>query len=453
MNAYRSAYRRQRVRAAASDGWQGRAVRVGLSVSVLAALVPVVRAVFLPFLDAPADAWAQGLAAVWLRAGLFAMVAVALTVHATVLRGPARPVLALHPVDPVAVVWAELAEAARARRDVLVALGVLLAPIGWHGGAGLWALGMVVVLGAWCGALTLSAVVFLGAIEVAESPRWSPWLDVVRGVNPRAQAAVIWALAPSTLLGGALTAWAAGAAVAVWQGSAGSAVWMLLPFVVALASVPAIPRLAARAWYAASVVLADIRARYDAVEQPEEAHRVYLDWVAGWLPTPVARWMLLDLRHAWRAHRSWVSGTWLVAVGALAAGWTSDPMGPVWAGIVGGAGAWLAGMLVVIGAVEEPAFLRVWLPRQAGVRAAARGAAVVAWSMAPVGTAMAAVGVRQGAGAAITAGCWAGAMVVLAAACAALAGQARARGRAPYVAMGLVSTGAAAWLGVWGGPG
>ncbi|MCB9681430.1 MAG: hypothetical protein H6733_08150 [Alphaproteobacteria bacterium] len=450
LSRYRAVYRTVRRREAAAQGLAARGLRALLFVAVTVALLPLVQPVFLAFLDEAPSTWADGLAGAWGRAGLLLLAVAGLSAHGTVLRGPARAALSLHPVDPAAVTRVELEAAARGLVPLVAATAVLALPIARTAGIVPWALGVAVVAGAAALGLVAGALALLGAIAVAEDPRWAPLLDGVRGNNPRPQAALIYALAPSTLIGGWLVMAAADGAVALGQGRLAGAVWVALPWIAAAIGLGGVPSLARRTWFPASAVLAEVRARYDAVEHPEEARRVYLDWTVRWLPDGVGRLALLLFRYGWRARRAVVSALWLAALGAVAAGWTDADGGPLRAGLVAAIGAWWVGSLAVFQARDEPQFLGVWLPRPPALALAATAWCVVAWALGPALVGAAAVAVRVGPGAAvITLGVAVGHAAVAGGA-ASVCARWRGRGLAPYVA-GAVLAGAGTAAALLGG--
>ena len=179
------------------------------------------------------------------------------------------------------------------------------------------------LVGVWLLAHCAGALVVLWSIEVAEDPSYGALLDAVRGNNPRAQAAFLYA--PGAVLGTVGGVHMVGSfGVTLAMEGAGSAALIGFPWLVVPLVWRPVPRLARRTWFQGSVVLSEIRGRYDALEDPEERHRVYLDWGIRWLPVHGAR-SLRMLRHGWRAHRGWVLSAWWVGLLAGAVAWTSDP--------------------------------------------------------------------------------------------------------------------------------
>lgn len=223
---------------------------------------------------------------------------------------------------------------------------------------------------------------------------------MLRGPGPRQQAALIWAPGVVLLVTGGVLFQAAGGAVLLATGDGGAAGWLGVPWILAGISLALIPRLATRSWFRGSALIAEIDARYAVLGQRDESAAVYLDWAVRWLPGAMRVWALLDLRHGWRGRRSWISGAWLVGVGALFAGWTRDPDAVVRVVVVGGAGAWLLASVSPLMDGDEPAFTRAWLPGGGAPRLGARWAVLVAWLQPCALLATFGLLVRHGAGAA-----------------------------------------------------
>jgi hypothetical protein len=381
---YLTAWARRVRNRARGEGAAGIVRAVILPLGTAAILAPLVRRVFLGFLDAPVATFAESVAQIVLRAQIVVVAWIALDVYGVVVRGQDRDVMALLPVDAARVVRASLVSIAVARWWLVPAAAIVLSPLaatGEPGAVGIWLASVVALLAAYAGSLLVSAPVFLLAVFAAEDPRFAAVLDLVRGHNPRAQAAFLYAPGLVLLGVGALLIPSAGA-VPFAAGSPVAAVSLLLPALPGIVAVSFLPDLARRAWHRASLVVAEIDARYAALADPEEARRVYLDWIVRWLPVGLGRWVLADLRHGWRARRTFVTGAWLAGLFAFAAGWTSDPQGPSRVLVVVVLGSFLVAANGVLLARDEPRFLQVWLPRGAA-GAMARWLVVCAW-VAPI---------------------------------------------------------------------
>lgn len=357
----RSWWRQLRNQARARGLW-GVLSAVGLPLVSMILVTPLVRRVFLGFLDEPPAFWPEGVGAVLLRAALVIIGWLSLDVYGVLIRGDGRSVLALLPVDTPRVVRAQLLEVAVSRWWLLVGAAVVLTPIGLAGRWDLWAWSLAALAGAFAVGLTASAAVFLLAVAVAVSPRWAGLLDVGRGDNPRAQAAFIYAPGVVIMVGGVVAWFASEAAPRVAQGQWAMLPYLTVPFVAAgLAAVP-LGRLARAHWFRGSSVLTEIDARYASLADPDEDRAVYLEWAIRFLPRRVHRYALADLRHGWRHRRTLVTGAWLIGALALAAGWTSTDLGPPRVAVVVVLGAFLVAAVGVLMRLDEPAFLVAWLP-------------------------------------------------------------------------------------------
>jgi hypothetical protein len=394
-NPYLAAWRTRRRNQQRAEGFATTVARWAGPAVAAVLLVPLFRPVFLAFLDDP-ERHALGVEGVLQRVGIAMIAILTLDVYTALIRGPDRAVLDLWPVDAAQVATFEIVRVAWERAWLLPAAALLLSPIGAEASWGLYGLGLACVAGAWTLGLCASAMVHLLAVDVAESPEWAPILDVIRGHNPRPQAAFLYA--PGVVLAGSgglvlVSAWGVRAA---WTGQPLAAILLLLPFAGAAAALVPVAGIARRSWFRASAVLADIDARYAAVERPEEAHRVYLDWAVRWLPKGVATWALKDLRHGWRARRGWITGAWLAGVGAAMVGWAGDPAAAARAAAVVAAAAWGTATIGVLMERDEPAFLRAWLPPGGLPRRLARLVVIAGWVQGAIWPAALAVGLRHG---------------------------------------------------------
>jgi hypothetical protein len=369
--------------------------QVGLPVVAVLVLLPLVRRTFLPFLDAPPDLWGPRVVEVVFRANLLALSVVVMDLYEQVVRGRDRAVLETLPVDAARVARLAAVRTLAALHRWVLAGAALLAPIAVAGEPGLWA---AAVASAWAcavAAVPLGVAGHLLAIRAADWEALGPLLDLIRGGNPRAQAALLYGPGVVLLVGGLLLRVSAEAVPALAAGEALGVV-LFAPLAAGVLAAAAIPGLARSAWFRGSLVIAEIDARYAALEDPEEARRVYLDWGVRFLPAPARVYALADLRHGWRARRTLLSLQWVAAALALGVGWTSDPAGPFRAAAVALAGAGLVGAVGVAMDADEPPLLRVLLPRDPRWSRVARAAVLAGWSApAPIAASAAAL-IRQG---------------------------------------------------------
>jgi hypothetical protein len=374
---------------------------VVLPLVVAAAAVPLLQPVFLGFLQLPQSAWSEGFAQVLLRACILIIGWLALDLYSGIVRGPERAVLAQWPVEPAQVVAFVVLKTAAQRWWMLPAAALVLSPVAFAGDAARWAVGCCVLLGAWLMALTTGAAVLLGAIAASEDERVAPLLDLMRGNNPRAQAAFLYA--PGLVLGlvGAVTVQAAFAVDGALIAQPVAVVRLALPVVVAAVAWSVVPGLARLRWFDGTAVLAEIDARYSSLEEPEEALRVYLDGLVRFLPGRVRLYALKDLRNGWRARRTLITSAWLIGLCGAAASWTSSVEGVSRAGVVVIFGILLVASLGAAMEADEPEFLRRVLPADTSARRVARAFVVAAWVQPCLWPAVLGVWVRQGGEAAL----------------------------------------------------
>lgn len=308
------------------------------------------------------QAAAEAAAGLMGRLGLLLAAGLTLGTYDIVVRGPDRAVLDLHPLLPLPWYTARVTESARERLPwLLAALGALWPLID----ARAVALCASVLAGSWFAGLGVGIGVNLAAPGVGLDPRWAGALDAVRGVNPRLQAALLYA--PGTALG------IAGFGVLGGVAGLGASLhgplspllltpWLFGAVGLALGArnAPAAARLPA--------LLGEIDAAHALADAPDEAHRVYLEWGVRFLPAALRAHVLRELRHVWRAHRGWATGAWALAALAGFAGWSGQ--GWVSLGLVAVAAA-LGGRLTRTDAA--------WIADSLGIAAArVRGARALA---------------------------------------------------------------------------
>ena len=308
------------------------------------------------------------------RIGLLLGAGLTLGTYDIVVRGPDRAVLDLHPLLPGPWYAARVTESARVRLPwLLAALGAL-----WPlQDARAIALCATVLTGSWFAGLGAGIGVNLAAPMIGLSPRFAGMLDVIRGVNPRMQAALLYA--PGTALGiaGLGILGGAGGLSASLHGALSPL--LLAPWAFGVAGLVLGRRNAASA-ARLPALLGEIDAAYAFADAPDEAHRVYLQWGVRFLPAGLQSHALRELRHIWRAHREWATGAWGLAALGVFAGWS----GQTWVSM---------GLLAVVGALgvrltrSDPA----WVSEALGVpRGTVRLARTVAVSAVAAPVALAA---------------------------------------------------------------
>lgn len=350
--------------------------------------------VWLSFLSGPREEWTSGIQGAFFRLGVAVIMMQCLRMHSVLMRSRERMVLSVLPVEPGIVTLYQTLRCGLGGLWMVPASAVLLGPIALAGYGDTWLLMNLGVFGVWCAALMLSAVVFMGAVGAAESDRWAPLLDLLRGANPREQAAFIYA--PGVvllLLGSVVAAVGYGITEALSSRVVGWS-FLALPYVLSvLLALLCLPTGRA-GWYRATSVLADIDARYGALEHSDDPLRVYMDWALRFFPNQVAFWALKDMRHGWRQRRTWIVLSWLVGLIGLVAGWSADPAASsrvVFVLIVG---------LAVNAAVsiqmtnDEPNELRAWLGNGGLTAFWARCIVLLLWFQAAIWPGAFAVGLR-----------------------------------------------------------
>lgn len=369
-------------------------LRIGAALAVLAILVPFTQELFLGWLGAPPEFWPVGVQGLLLRADIGIIGWLAIDTYTRLIRAGDRAVLAILPVDPAQVVRFEMLRLAWERWFLVPAAAALLLPMAAVDPL-YWGLAVLQLLGCWVLSLSASAMVVLWAVDAAHSPAMRPFLDLVRGNNHPAQAAFLYAPAV-VLLGVGLVLQGSGMGV-VWlhEGDALGALMLLVPLGVAALCWLPVPGLAQRNWFRAGQAMAEVDARYAAIEDPDEVQRVYFDWAVRFLPDELGRYVLLDLRHGWRARRSWVMGAWLAGFASLVAAWTADPAGPGRAASIAALGAWILAAVVFPLHSGEPTFLRQVLPSPPA-KLIGRAVAVTLWLQPVIWLGALATAIRQG---------------------------------------------------------
>ncbi len=256
-NPYRSVHARQRQRAGGRLSWV-------LPLLAAALATPLAAPVLLGFLDA--GVIPVGLQGISLRLGALVAAAMALHTYTDLVRGPDRPVLDPHPVQPRLLLSAIAARTARERLYLPVMGSILLLPVGLAGHWLAWALGSAVVAGAWVAALGVGFAVHLGGVWAAMSPELAGLMNLVRGNNPRMQAALIYAPGVALAVVGVAVGMAASGAGGVLMGwTPGYALLAVPPAVGVMGWLVARPL--ADAWYVrATALLSEIDAQWAGLE-------------------------------------------------------------------------------------------------------------------------------------------------------------------------------------------
>lgn len=311
------------------------------------------------------------------------------------VRDPLRGVSDVHPVLAPEWVRAQfLALVPRLVGHVAAALPVLF----WYARDVRLLLGAAaVIVGAAAAGGCVGAGVSLSAPALGGMPQFAGILDAIRGPNPRAQAALIWAPGAALAMAGASVVAASFGLAAVFGGQVLPAVLLMAPFGVAWAGYRW-AKVDARLLTAIPAMLGEVAAAHGAADGLADGamdeRRVYAEGIADRLREPLRREVVRVLRHGWRGHRGWLSLAWVGALLAAAAGFSDDSAAP--GRVVAVAGAAMAG-LAALGPrlrAEDPPWLNVFMPRRPVHRA--HVVALWLWLQAPIFAGSTSLAIRQG---------------------------------------------------------
>lgn len=327
------------------------------------AAVPLLHDSVFAFANSVGPARSAGAVGAVARVALLLAGVLALRTYDLVVRGPDRGVVDVHPVLAEPYVRARLLRGVSESGTALLTAAVVLVPI-WPDVRSILG-GAVLLVGAWAAGVALGVGVNLAAPGLCANPGFASALDLVRGQNPRSQAALVWAPAITLAVAGLSVVAAAGGLDVALRGEAWGYLALAVPFAAAGLGV----RLAfvgADTLARIPAVLGEVDAAYAAVEEAEEGHRVYMEWIVPRLPAPLQPEVLRVLRHGWRSERAWLSATFLAAVLAAAAGWTPGADGPSRVTLVAGLVAVGIGLLGPRLRARDPAWLALTLPSRFG---------------------------------------------------------------------------------------
>lgn len=323
-NPYRRADRRQR---AARRRVEGLSALLPHLASFLAAGVAVwlARDLYRTLLGVDAASWAGGLTAISARVGLVLAAGLSLSTYDAIVRGPDRGVLDLHPLLPRPWLAARALSLLRDRLSWLGLAAVFLAPLAENPRA--LALGSIVAGGSWLAGIGVGLGVNLAAPGLGTRAELAGVLDAIRGVNPRVQAALLYAPGMAVAfagIGALSAAWGAGE---VFVGRTVGVVGLITPLgIAALGALLALRHAPEKARLGA--ILGEVDAAWAEAESPEEARSVYLEWTVRFFPPVLRPALQKELRHLWRGERTWVSASWLLTGLAVLAAWTESPASP-----------------------------------------------------------------------------------------------------------------------------
>jgi hypothetical protein len=286
--------------------------------------------------------------------------AMCLHTYGDLIRGSDRPILDPHPVQPRlllhALAWRTLTE----RIYLPLICGVLLMPLGFNGhwlhfGAGLG----LVFSGYWTG-LGAGYATHLGAAWAARSPGLARALDLLRGVNPRMQAALIYAPGFALALAGTAIALASAGLESALGGWSPGWAWMLLPIILGGLGLFLAGPLADRYYVRTTAILGEIDSMYAGLDAVDDGSAVYLDWLARG-----NRDVLRTLRHGWRGLRSWPVGAWMLGAVLGVVALSTESTAPTQVRTMGSAAVLLIEAVVLRMAAQDPE----WLEKTLGISA------------------------------------------------------------------------------------
>lgn len=304
--------------------------------------------------------------------------AMALHTYSSVVRSPEHEIISIHPILGQRFLWHVLEETIRTTWIWWVGGAVFLYPLVELGEYTAYVLSVLLLLGSWVGGIGAGYCINLGAIWVARSNRAHVLLDMVRGQNPREQAAFIYAPGVALVVVGLTLALAAGGLRAALSGLYMWGILIGLPYVMGLAGFGIALRLVQEELLRVGSILVDIDAHWQGIEEGEDPNAVYLDWLAAGRPE-----LLRALRAGWREYRlypilSWCAGglgglllwtgrvsegLWLAGfamVGLGSLGWQLQRADPNWLGLALGVDArsvaWARFQLVLLYGAG------IWLP-------------------------------------------------------------------------------------------
>lgn len=451
-NPYRRAWARRRAHEREHAGL-GPGLRRWLPVLGLGAAGPLLKPVFMAWLAEPAGGSllelaadstrvSDGVAGLGLRLGMLLAGVMSLVTYTALVRGPERAILDPFPAQPRALVHYLALRCAWERVSLPVGAAAMLLPVLFAGHPLAWALGSLVAAGGWLVGLLAGFTVHLGSVWAAESPALAGILNLLRGQNPKLQAALIYGPGVALAVGTAAVFLASEGVRLVLAGQPVGVVGLLAPVGIGLVSFLPAGALAERYHFRTTLLLAEVDGAYAQAEQdPEQARRVYLDWIVRLFPAgPHGAFhleLLKELRHGWRGLRSWITGAWGLGGLAALAGWSSDPQASARALVIGAACLLaIASVGVRIGS-RDPLWLDQALPQRPRIRLSARAVAIFGWLQPIVLLPFLSLALRQSLSQAlVTAGSLELAALLLAAISACFSAL-RGRGWAPYLLSGL----------------
>jgi len=291
----------------------------------------------------------SGIEQLSLRLGAFLAGLMALQTYTDIVRSPERDVISLHPLLPVFFLDAVAKRTVKKSVCWPIALAIVTFPLLFEGSFEAWFWILMILFSSWLGGIGLGYAVNLGSIWAARDQRMNPILDLVRGSNPKEQAAFIYAPGVALALLGIAIAFASGGARAALSGNPVLGSLVALPIVLGGIGFWWARTLVERELVRGVAILAEIDAHWIQATEDEDAGAVYLDWVAKNNPD-----LLRSLRQGWRSHRLYPNLSWgcgLLCALELWGGQVDDTI------IIGSAGIVILGTLPFRLAKGDPCWL------------------------------------------------------------------------------------------------
>ena len=358
------------------------------------AAAPLARPVLLWFLDAGDNTFLSGLGGITLRLALVLCGLGLLASHDLAIRGPDRRVLDPHPIQPAHLLPVLRDRLLHEKLGTTLGFCGLLTPLLLAHPAAFLLASLVLFQGWLCG-IGLGFVSQLAAVWATRSPHLEAVFEVLRGANPRMQAALIYAPGLAIGLAGGVLYLATWGLQAVLEGGGLGLPALMAPLALMVAAWVVSPPLAQHQWYPATMIVQEVDAAWEHLQDPEEARRVYLDWAVRWFPGGVQPHLLRSLRQAWRDLRPWGIGAWGIGVLALIAGWTEAPSAPQRVLILTALGVVTLAGLAIRMAERDPPWLGRALPMPIWPVVLARGVTVLGYLQGAIIPGLAAVLVRH----------------------------------------------------------
>lgn len=236
------------------------------------------------------------------------------------IRDPIRRILDPHPIDGgTDFLSAYMSHTISKTLPTLIAVIALFWPILLYKSqcSHLW-FGMSFFLAlVWISSVFVGYSVCLGAIKITRDEQFWPFLDVIRGSNPREQAAFLYVPGVSLLFMGVTISFACNALSYALQHKGGLVMWLwiLLPALLGGFSFILSQKWMKESYAYGSIVRNDIDAQWNIIDQygqEAEEHTVYLEMLASTNRPELKR----NLRQGWREFRIWIIGSWVI--GAIA---------------------------------------------------------------------------------------------------------------------------------------